>query len=160
MPGLRKWPILIDDERSFDQRPGPQALLRAIHAALPNLTKLLHEYNSQWSYEDPVYRFYYGSFKVYWLQEATKKIVKTLQALMPKTKLNKMFVQIIERGTGKTWIPEHNQRWDQETAPIVEAFFHARYFLDMAVRFGQELKFAPSLLPSGWAALLCLFEMR
>ena len=43
---------------------------------------------------------------------------------------------------------------------IVEAFLHARYFLEMAVRYGQELKHPPALLPSGWAALLCLFELR
>ncbi len=50
--------------------------------------------------------------------------------------------------------------WGAETAPILEASFHARYFLEMAVRYGKELKRAPRLLPSEWAALLCLFDLR
>lgn len=143
-----------------DRRPESAALLRAVHAALPKLQELLGEYDSHWGYEDPIYRFYCGSFKVYWLQDATKKIVAALRKLSPRRKLAASFTTIVKRGTGKRWEHEHNQRWDQETAPIVEAFLHARYFLEMAVRYGQELKHPPALLPSGWAALLCLFELR
>ena len=54
----------------------------------------------------------------------------------------------------------HDQRWTKETRPIVEAFFHARYFLEMACRYARELDEAPDVLPSGWAALLCLHDMR
>ena len=45
------------------------------------------------------------------------------------------------------------------TRPIVEAFFHARYFVEMAVRYAR-LDEPPSLLPSGYAALLCLYGLR
>jgi hypothetical protein len=48
----------------------------------------------------------------------------------------------------------------EATRPIVEAFFHARYFLEMAVRYGKELATAPCLLPSGWASLLYLYGLR
>jgi hypothetical protein len=154
-PGKRTW-----FGTDVDDRPHVQALLRAIRAALPRLLKLHNVYNSHWDYEDRIYRFYYGSFKVYRLQAETKKIVRALRRLLPKRKLTASFEAIVKRGTGKTWTLDHNSRWDEETAPIVEAFFHARYFLDMAVRYGQELKFAPSLMPSGWAALLCLYELR
>lgn len=41
-----------------------------------------------------------------------------------------------------------------------EAFFHARFFLKMAVKYGEELDEAPSTLPSGWAALLYLYNLR
>jgi hypothetical protein len=44
-------------------------------------------------------------------------------------------------------------------ANVVEAFFHARYFLEMAVRYAH-LDSPPSLLPSGYAALLCLYQLR
>jgi hypothetical protein len=44
--------------------------------------------------------------------------------------------------------------------PIVEAFLHARYFLEMAVRYGRELKATPMPLPSGLAALLYLYDLR
>jgi len=74
-----------------------------------------------WEYEDRVYRFYHCSFKVYWLQ------------------LNDHYRQIISEGTGKTWTADHNERWLKETRPIVEAFFHARYMLEMAVSYGKEL---------------------
>jgi hypothetical protein len=46
------------------------------------------------------------------------------------------------------------------TRPFVEAFFHARYFLAMAVKYGRELEFPPALMPSGWAAVLYLFDLR
>jgi hypothetical protein len=44
--------------------------------------------------------------------------------------------------------------------PIVEAFFHAKFMLTMAVKYGKKLKEAPNMLPSGWAALLYLYKMR
>jgi hypothetical protein len=40
----------------------------------------------------------------------------------------------ISEGTNQTWQMDHNQRWMEEVRPIVEAFLHTRYFLDMAVR--------------------------
>jgi hypothetical protein len=43
---------------------------------------------------------------------------------------------------------------------MLEAFFHARYFLEMAVKYGRELELPPTLLPSGWAALLYLYNLR
>ena len=55
---------------------------------------------------------------------------------------------------------EHNRRWLEVTRPIVEAFLHARFFLDMAVRYGKELEAPPTLLPNGWAALLYLYQLR
>jgi hypothetical protein len=48
-----------------------RALLGALKAALPELEKLDDECSSQWGYEDPVYRFYHQSFKVYDLQHTT-----------------------------------------------------------------------------------------
>jgi hypothetical protein len=45
------------------------------------------------------------------------------------------------------------------TRPILEAFFHARFFLEMAVRYAH-IEAPPQLLPSGYAALLYLFGLR
>jgi hypothetical protein len=154
-PGERVW-----FGEQVDERPEVQALFRAIQSSLPKLKKLFEEYSSHWNYEDPIYRFYCGSFKVYWLQESTKKIVAALRKLLPKRKLSESFTGIVKRGTGKVFTLEHNSRWDEETAPIVESFLHARYFLDMVVRYGQELTFPPTFLPSGWAAVLCLYGLR
>jgi hypothetical protein len=143
-----------------DDREEVRNLLSNLHAALPRLEKLLEEAQSHWGYEDPIYRFYHQSRKVYWLQESTTRIVDALQALDPGRPLNPWFRAIVTDGTGKTFDLEHNRRWLEETRPIVEAFLHARYFLDMAVRYGRTLEVPPRLLPSGWAAVLYLFELR
>ncbi len=37
---------------------------------------------------------------------------------------------------------------------LLEAFFHARYFLEIAMKYGTRLSVAPRVMPSGWAALL------
>ena len=64
------------------------------------------------------------------------------------------------RGTGKVFKEEHNKRWLEETGPIVEAFFHARDFLELLIVYGRELKRPPAMMPSGWAAILCLYNLR
>jgi hypothetical protein len=43
---------------------------------------------------------------------------------------------------------------------MLEAFWHARFFVEMAVKYGRELEEPPSTLPSGWAALLYLYDLR
>jgi len=110
-------------------------------------------------YEDPLYQFYHQSFKVYTLQTATTKMVEALQSLLPGRELNPWFVQIIREGTGKTFDLSHNKAWLANTRPIVEAFFHSRFMLEMAVRY-SGLEEPPQVLPSGWAALLYLFNVR
>ncbi|HEX5714747.1 MAG TPA: hypothetical protein VF179_01225 [Thermoanaerobaculia bacterium] len=96
---------------------------------------------------------------MYGLQEQTRSIVEKLQALAPDLPLNPWFVQIIESGTGKTFKIEDNACWTEVARPILEAFFHARFFLEMAVRYG-DLQTPPQPLPSGYAALLYLFGIR
>jgi len=136
-----------------------EALLANIRRDRNELEKLLEECSSHWGYEDPVYRFYHQSFKVYWLQQQTESIVQRLQALSPDLPLNSWFVQIVESGTGKEFKLEDNARWMEVARPILEAFFHARFFLEMAVRYAN-LPAPPQPLPSGYAALLYLFRIR
>jgi hypothetical protein len=139
---------------------GPEeALLLSLRRDRNALQKLLEENSSHWGYEDPVYRFYHQSFKVYWLQQQTQAIVDRLQALAPDLPLNPWFVQVVESGTGKEFKLEDNARWTEMTRPILEAFFHARFFLEMAVRYAN-LPAPPQPLPSGYAALLELFCIR
>ncbi len=144
----------------LDDRPEVGKLFGNLKAALPALEELLEGCNSPWRYEDRIYRFYHQSYKVYGVQEATIAIVAALQALAPARKLNEWFLQIVRDGTGKTFELVHNQRWLEITRPMVEAFFHARYFLEMGVRYGKALEAPPRLLPSGWAAFLYLYELR
>ena len=53
----------------------------------------------------------------------------------------------------------HNQNWEQHTRPLLEAFFHSKFMIEMAVRYA-DLEKPPQALPSGWAALLYLFNLR
>jgi len=139
---------------------GPEeSLLLSLRRNRNELESLLESCGDHWGYEDPIYRFYHQSFKVYGLQEQTRSIVEKLQALAPDLPLNPWFVQIIESGTGKTFKIEDNARWTEVARPILEAFFHARFFLEMAVRYG-DLQTPPQPLPSGYAALLYLFGIR
>ena len=147
-------------KNEIDDREEVRELLAALRGSLPRLKELLEEASSHWGYEDPVYRLYHQSWKVYGLQHRTLEIVKELQALAPGRALNAWFRAIVEEGTAKKLAPEDNQRWLEVTRPIVEAFFHARYFLEMAVRYGTELDRPPSVLPSGWAAFLYLYDLR
>lgn len=136
-----------------------EALVRNLRARLPELTALLEECSSHSGFEDPIYRFYHQSFKVYALQDQTSRIVSVLESLAPDRPLNPWFRQIVEEGTGKSFKHEDNADWTSVTRPILEAFFHARFFLEMAVRYAT-LREPPLSLPSGYAALLHLYGLR
>ncbi|HEX7190035.1 MAG TPA: hypothetical protein VF381_00555 [Thermoanaerobaculia bacterium] len=135
-------------------------LIAALRGNHQELKTTLEGASSHWGYEDPIYRFYHHSFKVFALQTSTAKIVRALQVLLPDVPLNRMFEEIIAAGTGKRFTDEANANWSATTRPIVEAFFHARFFLEMAVKYGNEIGEPPTQLPSGWAALLYLFNIR
>lgn len=137
-----------------------EKLLVSLKEKLPELEKLLEKVSSEWHYEDMVYRFYHQSFKVYRVQNDTQCIVEVLQSLAPDTKLNKRFLEILADGLNKNFEHSHNNNWGKHTRPLLEAFFHAKYFLEQAVKYGKELEKAPDLLPSGWAGFLYLFDMR
>jgi hypothetical protein len=142
------------------KQAGEIELLKSLKDMLANLESLLTADSDEWHYEDPVYRFYHASFKVFYLQETTATIVQTLQSLVPRLPLNVRFLQIVAEGTGKSFTPADNNRWTQATRPILEAFFHARYFLEMACKYGKQLDVPPQPMPSGWAALLYLYNLR
>lgn len=141
------------------QEFGEADLLARVRENRAELVALLAKMSSHWGFEDPVYRFYHQSWKVFYLQEETKAIVRALEGLAPGRPLNSWFVQIVSDGTGKTFTVEDNHRWLVTTRPIVEAFFHARFFLEMAVRYAT-LDDPPNPLPSGYAALLYLYGLR
>lgn len=138
-----------------------EVLLRNIKKKLPELEKLLVEVEDHWAEIDCIYRFYHCSFKVYWIQGLTKKIVDMLKKLAPEnTKINSMFEQIYKEGQVGGFKSKHNKDWMKYTRPQLESYFHAKYFLRMAIKYGKELEHAPECLPSGWAALLYLFSLR
>lgn len=137
-----------------------QGLLDQLREKKPELEKLLEDINDHWGEEDHVYRFYHQSFKVYRLQGYTEEIVMLLQELAPCAPLNDWFMKIIGEGTGKQFAFEHNQRWLEETRPILEAFWHAKYMLEQAVKYADTYEEPPRLLQSGVAGLLYLYNWR
>ncbi len=143
-----------------EHRENANNLLHNIKQHLLKLEELLAQVEGHWGIEDGFYRFYHQSFKVYHLQRATAEICKALQDLWPDRSMNRWFCEIVAQGTGREFEMSRNQDWLRHTRPIVEAFFHAHYFLKLAVKYGKELETAPDCLPSGWAAVLYLFDLR
>jgi hypothetical protein len=151
-------------------RETEQKLLVNIKTAMPELLKLQGECSDRLDNpgietvgEDRVYRFYHQSFKVYWLQDITLNIIGQLRNLNPAGpgfKLNDLFEQIVSAGTGKKFEYTHNEDWPRHTRPIIEAFFHVRWALDMVIKYGGSLEEPPVVLPTGWAAVLTLYHLR
>ena len=136
-------------------------LLANLKAQLPELKRLLASVEGHWGAEDTVYRFYHQSFKVYGnAQSLTNSIVAALRQLLPERELNSDFLTIVTEGTGKRFELSHNKDWLPHTRPMVEAMFHAIYFLRMACKYGEELRELPNPMASGWAAILYLYNLR
>jgi hypothetical protein len=145
----------------MNTRTGNDAeLLRRIRARLTELESILATCDNTWVAEDLIYRFWHHSAKVYILQDTTEEIVNALRAVGGELHLHPWFESIVAAGCGKTFEMSHNDDWILHTKPIVDAFFHARYMLEMVVKYGRELEQAPTLLPSGWAAVLELYQIR
>lgn len=136
-------------------------LLQNIITKHDELASLLEEVSGKWGYDDPIYRFYSQSFKVYRLQDTTQKIVAALRSIAPAgTVFNPFFEDIIREGaSGKEFDMEHNKEWTLHTRPIIEAFFHARYFLNVAVKTVKEQETSKKLHGFGWWALLGLYDL-
>lgn len=137
-----------------------QLLLSNIKERMPALESLLQRARSHSEYEDHIYRYYHGSFKVFAVQSITNQIVAALRELLPGVELNRQFVAIIDEGTGKQFRNDTNAYWDAATRPLLEAFFHARFMLEMVIEYGCRLEAPPETLPSGWAAVLYLYNIR
>lgn len=134
-------------------------LLQRLKQQKGALAEALKMMNDHWTYEDHFYRYYHGSFKVYGVQDTTEYAVKLLRQLLPERELNLSFAQIIAEGTGKQFTDAHNKEWDRHTRPMLEAFAHAKFMIEMAVRYA-DLPQPPQPMPSGWAALLYLYDLR
>ena len=134
-------------------------LLERLKQRKADLEKMLDVMSGHWTYEDHFYRYYHGSFKVYRTQHTTAQAVKLLRELLPERELNLSFEKIISDGTGTEFNLRHNKNWDKHTRPILEAFTHAKFMIEMAVRYA-DLSQPPQMLPSGYAALLYLYDLR
>ena len=152
--------VSVPDWNGPDTVEGVQPLLKNIKAHLPELQALLQCCGNE--AEDLHYRFYHQSLKVYGIQNLTLQIKAALEKLnpLPEKGLNPWFLEIVAQGTGKRFHLSHNRNWNTHTRPMMEAYYHAHYFLQMACKYGEELEIAPAMMPSGWAGVLYLYNLR
>lgn len=156
----RKWAEKFIKMSKPDRRKRQKKFFKNLKKFLPQLKELLVKVNSHWYYEDSIYRFYHGSFKLYRIQSTTMEIIEAMKALLPEDELSPVFMEIIQDGTGKEFTLSHNDKWSEICRPIVEAFLHAKYFLEMLVKYGEEFpKWPDGPYPSGWAAICSLYFM-
>jgi hypothetical protein len=106
------------------QRAAERDLLQRLHERRSDIVALFDKVSSHWGFEDPVYRFYHQSYKVFHRQRDTATVVELLGSLAPGRPLNAWFRQIVLEGTYSTL-----------TEP-------------------------PIPMPSGYAALLYLYDLR
>src|SRR5947208_16111114 len=103
---------------------------------MPQLEELLVQVEDHWGIEDAVYRFYHHSYKLYQFQVFTEEMVKEFRALLPDRPLNRWFSEIIAEGTGHDFGKSEQKDSSGESRNILEALFHAHYFLKMICKYG------------------------
>ncbi|MCX6910587.1 MAG: hypothetical protein NTY01_21455 [Verrucomicrobia bacterium] len=134
-------------------------LLKSVKKRLPQLKALLA---NVWGYEESVFRFYHASFALIAWRNKTRKIVKALRELAPHLKLHLEFEQIVAEGTERDYFKRSRQK--DHGRCIVEAYFHAHFMLEMAVRYADlpesiHDRESRQILPIGWAAFLHLYNL-
>lgn len=90
-----------DDGPRYDDRPRRCPPCKP-EGGPPDPEALLEECSSHWGYEDPGYRLYHKSCKVYSLQAKTTTIVGALRTLAPERQLDEWFRRILSDGTGRS----------------------------------------------------------
>ncbi len=136
-------------------------LLDNIKKNLPELKALYEKITGHWFLEDHFYRFYHSSFKITYAQSTTVEIVEAFKKLAPEgSTLDSYFMEIYKQGTGKNFNHKFNKNWLKYTLPMLTAVMHAKYFLELIIKYGEELEEAPICLKNGWAAVLTLFNLR
>ena len=154
---LKKMPGII---KTGTHRERIDALLLRIKARLPELEELARTLEK--AEENGVYRFYHGSFKVFYLQRPVKKAFALIKEIGGEADPPHFgYARIVEAGTAHDFQEERtNANWDVETKPILEAFWHTKYFIKMMVKYAKELETVEMPLDYGMAAVLYLFELR
>jgi hypothetical protein len=145
--------------RSHTHKERINALFIRIKSRLPELEETACEL--QEAEEDGVYRFYHGSNKVFFLQDPVKAAFTLIKEIGGEDDPpNFKYARIVEAGTAHQFSETTNANWDAETEPILDAFWHTKYFVNLMVKYGKELEAVESPLQPGMAAVLYLFELR
>jgi hypothetical protein len=95
------------------------------------------------------------------LQDEIREGLKLIEQIGGETDPpNEWYCRIVKEGTEHDFDLSMNDDWLRHTRPILEAFWHTKYFIQMMIKYAKELETAPQATPSGWAAILYLFELR
>jgi hypothetical protein len=120
--------------------------------------------SKQFRNEEPdlVYRFYHQSFKVFIMNSLIESADDLFKELGPGSKeLNSWYRLITKTALAQEFdASETNEKWLHQTPPILLAFWNAKYFLEQMIVAADALETAPQVLPSGWAAVLYLYNLR
>jgi hypothetical protein len=136
-----------------------EALLERLRARLLELEGLQRRLNG-WE-EDGVYRFYHGSFKVFRIQQTLKEALALIREIGGASDpIDLDYLQIVQEGIARSFSEKTNENWLAETRPILEAYWHTQYFLNMMVQYAKTQDPLTPPIGSGWAAVLYLFQMR
>jgi hypothetical protein len=136
------------------------ALFLRIKARLPELEEIAEE--MEVVEENGVYRFYHGSFKVFHLQGPVRKAFDLIKEIGGEDDSPLYdYVAIVEAGAFHKFSRTTNDNWDAETRPILEAFWHTKYFVRMMVEYATKLdRIELAGMDYGLAAVLYLFQLR
>ncbi len=145
---------LLANKQEFEEK-----LIISIKENIVDIKKL---YNNFCEAEvDGIYRFYHQSFKVYNLQNHINEANNLFKKLEPGSGVNLWFYQIILDGTQKGFEMSDNQNWLIVIRPILEAFFHCKYFLEQLIFVESNYdKPQEGFISSEYASFLCLFNLR
>lgn len=135
-----------------------------IHENSEEILSLFEEHKKE---RDFFYRFYYGSFKAYWIQPKTSEILLLFKKIAGEDlEIDNTFLSIVEKGTGIDFVIEHNKQWNEVVLPITNAYLHAFQFLMYLSEVVEESKdqspeeVFSDLISLQKATILCLFSLR
>ena len=134
-------------------------LFLRIKARLPELEELASDLEK--AEEDGIYRFYHGSNKVFFLQDPVEAAFTLIKEIGGEDDPpNFEYARIVEAGTAHQFSETTNENWEAETKPVLEAFWHTKYFINMMVKYAKELETVEMMVQPGMAAVLYLFKLR
>jgi hypothetical protein len=108
-----------------------------------------------------IYRFYHQSHKVFGYKETIRYSMQFFESVAPQSRpLNDWFRNIVDAGLSKEFNDSTNANWIDETRPLLEAFWHTKYFVNQMNSAAKSLDTAPDILPYDWAAVLYLYDLR
>jgi hypothetical protein len=141
-----------------ERRASHDDLLNRIKDRLPALEELQQEMAEA---EDIGFlHFYRSDPSVYDLRKLTAQAASLLRDIAADGELALSFEVIMQDATASKLDLTSSRMWILSATPTIAGFYHCRFFVERLVRYGHELEQSPDMLPSGWAAILCLYCLR